>query len=242
VEEALRELLPEARVVRMDLDTTRGKLAHDRILHEFGEHRYDILLGTQMIAKGLDFHRVTLVGVISADTTLLRPDFRASERTFQLLTQVAGRAGRSNLPGEVVIQTYSPTNFCLICTQEHDFNKFFAAEIQFRQMLRYPPFVRVAAVLFRHANHEKVLGVANDFAAALRRARAPVTIYGPTPAMLKRLQNEFRWQIMIKSDPAQDPGAKRMRQILAQVLADLHKSLGRQRVRVSVDIDPVAVL
>ncbi len=242
VEEALRELLPEARVARMDLDTTRGKLAHDRILHEFGEHRYDVLLGTQMIAKGLDFHRVTLVGVISADTTLLRPDFRASERTFQLLTQVAGRAGRRNLPGEVIIQTYSPDNFCLLCTQQHDFNKFFAAEMQFRNMLKYPPFVRLAAVLFRHADHERVLGVANDFAALLRRAPTPMTVYGPTPAMLKRLQNEFRWQVMIKSDPVQDPGAARMRQTLAQALLTLHKSRGRQRVRVSADVDPVTVL
>ncbi|MGH7493635.1 MAG: primosomal protein N' [bacterium] len=242
VEEVLRELLPEARVVRMDLDTTRGKLAHDRILREFGEHRHDILLGTQMIAKGLDFHRVTLVGVISADTTLLRPDFRASERTFQLLTQVSGRAGRRNLPGEVIIQSYSPTNFCLICTQQHDFNRFFTAEIQFRQLLKYPPFVRVAVVLFRHVNHEKVQGVATDFAAALRRAKAPITVYGPIPAMLKRLQNEFRWLIVIKSDPAQDPGATRMRQTVAQTLASINKSHGRQRVRVSVDIDPVAVL
>lgn len=242
VEEALRALLPEARVARMDLDTTRGKLAHDRILREFGEHRHDILLGTQMIAKGLDFHRVTLVGVISADTTLLRPDFRASERTFQLLTQVAGRAGRRNLPGEVIIQTYSPENFCLLCTQRHDFENFFAAEMQFRNMLKYPPFVRVAAVLFRHANHEKVLGAAQDFAALLRRAKTPMAVYGPTPAMLKRLQNEFRWQVMVKSDPALDPGARRMRQALAQALEDLHKSHARQRVRVSVDIDPVTVL
>ncbi len=242
VEEALRDLLPGARVVRMDFDTTRGKMAHDRILREFGEHRYDILLGTQMIAKGLDFHRVTLVGVISADTTLLRPDFRASERTFQLLTQVAGRAGRRNLPGEVIIQTYSPTNFCLLCVQQHDFNKFFDAEVHFRQSLKYPPFVRLAAVLFRHADHEKVQGAAHDFAALLRRTQTPMTVYGPTPAMLKRLQNEFRWQVLVKSDPVQDPGARRMRVTVAQAVQALQKSHGRQRVRMSVDIDPVSVL
>ena len=242
VEEALHKLLPEARVARMDWDTTRGKLAHDRILREFGEHHYDILLGTQMIAKGLDFHRVTLVGVISADTTLLRPDFRASERTFQLLTQVAGRAGRRNLPGEVIIQTYSPMNFCLLCAQQHDLTKSFEAEAQFRHAVKYPPYVRVAAVLFRHADLEKVSGVATDFAAMLRRLQTPMTIYGPTPAMLQRLQNEFRWQVMVKSDPVRDPGARRLREALAQALQELHRSRGRQRVRVSVDIDPTAVL
>ncbi len=241
VEEALHELLPQARVVRMDSDTTRGKLAHDTILREFGEHKYDILLGTQMIAKGLDFHRVTLVGVISADSSLLRPDFRAGERTFQLLTQVAGRAGRKNLPGEVIIQTYSPMNFCLLCAQQHDFHKFFAAEIEQRRQLHYPPFVRLAVVLFRHKDNERVRGVANDFAALVRSAKAPLQLYGPTPAPLQRLQNEFRWQLMIKSDPLRDPSARHMRETLAEVLRFVHKAQARKRMRITIDIDPVAI-
>lgn len=241
VEEALHELLPQARVVRMDSDTTRGKLAHDRILREFGEHKFDVLLGTQMIAKGLDFHRVTLVGVISADSSLLRPDFRAGERTFQLLTQVAGRAGRKNLPGEVIIQTYSPMNFCLICAQQHDFHKFFNAEIEQRRQLLYPPFVRLAVVLFRHKDNEKVRGVANDFAALVRNTKAPVEVYGPTPAPLQRLQDEFRWQVMIKSDPQRDPSARRMRETLAEVQRVIHKKYARSRLRLTVDIDPAAI-
>ncbi len=241
VEEALHEFVPQARVVRMDSDTTRGKLAHDTILREFGEHRYDILLGTQMIAKGLDFHRVTLVGVISADSSLLRPDFRAGERTFQLLTQVAGRAGRSNLPGEVIIQTYSPMNFCLICAQQHDFHKFFAAEIEQRRQLFYPPFVRLAVVLFRHKDNEKVRGVANDFAALVRAAKAPLQIYGPTPAPLQRLQDEFRWQLMIKSDPLLDPSARRMRETLAEVQRVIHQKHARSRMRITIDVDPAAI-
>lgn len=241
VEEALHELLPQARVVRMDSDTTRGKLAHDKILREFGEHKYDVLLGTQMIAKGLDFHRVTLVGVISADSSLLRPDFRAGERTFQLLTQVAGRAGRKNLPGEVIIQTYSPMNFCLLCAQQHDFHKFFNAEIEQRRQLFYPPFVRLAVVLFRHQDNEKVRGVAHDFAALMRSAKAPVQVYGPTPAPLQRLQNEFRWQLMIKSDPQLDPSARRMRETLAEVQRVVHKKYARSRMRITIDVDPAAI-
>ncbi len=241
VEEALHELLPQARVVRMDSDTTRGKLAHDKILREFGEHKYDVLLGTQMIAKGLDFHRVTLVGVISADSSLLRPDFRAGERTFQLLTQVAGRAGRKNLPGEVIIQTYSPMNFCLLCAQQHDFHKFFNAEIEQRRQLFYPPFVRLAVVLFRHQDNEKVRGVANDFAALMRSAKAPVQVYGPTPAPLQRLQNEFRWQLMIKSDPQLDPSTRRMRETLAEVQRVVHKKYARSRMRITIDVDPAAI-
>ncbi len=241
VEDALHELLPQARVVRMDSDTTRGKLAHDTILREFGEHKYDVLLGTQMIAKGLDFHRVTLVGVISADSSLLRPDFRAGERTFQLLTQVAGRAGRKNLPGEVIIQTYSPMNFCLLCAQQHDFHKFFAAEIEQRRQLNYPPFVRLAVALFRHKDNEKARGVAHDFAALVRAAKAPLQIYGPTPAPLQRLQNEFRWQLMIKSDPLQDPSARRMRETLTEVLRFVHKTQARSRMRITIDIDPAAI-
>ncbi len=242
VEAALKTLLPQARVVRMDLDTTRGKLAHDRILHEFGEHRYDVLLGTQMIAKGLDFHKVTLVGVISADTTLLRPDFRAGERTFQLLTQVAGRAGRRNLRGEVIIQTFSPTDFCLLCAQHHDFNQFYAGEMQHRQGLKYPPFSRLAVVVFRHQDEERVRGVADDFAAQLRKSKTPMLVYGPTPAPLRRIQDEFRWQVMIKSDVVHDPGARLLRATLSQVYAFFYKSQARRRLRINVDIDPVALM
>ncbi|MGH7600285.1 MAG: primosomal protein N', partial [bacterium] len=214
VEQALHELFPAARVVRMDLDTTRGKLAHDRILREFGEHRYDILLGTQMIAKGLDFHKVTLVGVVSADMGLLRPDFRAGERTFQLLTQVAGRAGRRNLPGEVIVQTYSPDDVCMICAREHDFKKFYEQEIGEREALRFPPFARLALVLFRHRDNERIRGIAQDFTALLKKVGGPFRVFGPSPSPLERIQNEFRWQVLVKSDLEKDPSAHQMRATL----------------------------
>ncbi len=242
VEQALRELFPAARVVRMDLDTTRGKLAHDRILREFGEHRYDILLGTQMIAKGLDFHKVTLVGVVSADMGLLRPDFRAGERTFQLLTQVAGRAGRRNLPGEVIVQTYSPDDVCMACAREHDFKKFFAYEVNEREALRFPPFSRLALVLFRHRDNERIRGIAQDFVALLKKAGGPFRVFGPSPSPLERIQNEFRWQVLIKSDPEKDPSAHAMRATLDRIARFFHKANRNARVRMIVDVDPISML
>ncbi len=242
VEQALQELFPAARVVRMDLDTTRGKLAHDRILREFGEHRYDILLGTQMIAKGLDFHKVTLVGVVSADMGLLRPDFRAGERTFQLLTQVAGRAGRRNLPGEVIVQTYSPDDVCMICAREHDFKKFYAQEIGEREALRFPPFARLALVLFRHRDNERIRGIAQDFTALLKKVGGPFRVFGPSPSPLERIQNEFRWQVLVKSDMDKDPSAHQMRATLDRVAKFFHKANRNARVRMIVDVDPISML
>jgi len=242
VEQALHELFPQARVVRMDLDTTRGKLAHDRILREFGEHQYDILLGTQMIAKGLDFHKVTLVGVVSADTGLLRPDFRAGERTFQLLTQVAGRAGRRNLPGEVIIQTYSPDDVCMACAREHDFKKFYAYEVRQREALRFPPFSRLALVLFRHRDNERIRGIAQDFTALLKKNGGPFRVFGPTPSPLERIEHEFRWQVLIKNDMLQDPAGQQMRATLSRVVQFFHQANRNQRLRLIVDIDPVNMM
>ena len=242
VEQALHQLFPQARVVRMDLDTTRGKLAHDRILSEFGQHKFDILLGTQMIAKGLDFHKVTLVGVVSADTGLLRPDFRAGERTFQLLTQVAGRAGRRNLPGEVIIQTYSPDDVCMACAREHNFNKFYEYEVRQREALRFPPFSRVALVLFRHRDNERIRGVAQDFAALLKKIGGPFRVFGPSPSPLERLEHEFRWQVLIKNDMQKDPAAQQMRATLRRVVQFFHKANRNQRLRLVVDIDPVNMM
>lgn len=242
VEESFARTFPGARVVRMDLDTTRGRKAHDKILQQFARHEYDILIGTQMIAKGHDFPRVTLVGVISADTGLYLPDFRASERTFQLLTQVAGRAGRKNEQGEVIIQTYSVEHFCLQCAREHDFKKFFFAEMQDRRLLRYPPFSRLVLLQFRHLNESKTLAAASYLRQQLSQQQELYDVLGPAPAPLTRLQKYFRYQIILKSDAKQDPAAKRMRQSVADAVIAYRKESKYRDVKLSIDIDPVMIL
>jgi primosomal protein N' (replication factor Y) len=242
VEQEIAEQFPAARIARMDLDTTRGKLAHDRILKEFGAHQYDILLGTQMVAKGLDFHRVTLVGVILADVGLLMPDFRASERTFQLLAQVAGRAGRGALAGEVIIQTYSPNHVCLVRARDHDFKSFYHYEIQQRQQLGYPPFHRLALILFRDAQESRAQDASQHFAKMLRACGKSFAIYGPSPSPLERLQNQYRFQVLLKNDRVNDPAAAQMRQALAETYQKFKQERHFPKVRLNIDVDPITML
>ncbi len=242
VEEALAHLFPQARVARLDLDTTRGRRAHDRILESFERGEFDVLLGTQMVAKGLDFQRVTLVGVISADTGLFFPDFRAAEQTFQLLTQVAGRAGRADKRGEVVIQTYSPDHPCLRFAQHHDFVGFYAQEIADRRQLSYPPFGRLAVVCFKSVKEAKAAQAARVFASFLPKEGVPFRCFGPLPAPLARLQRHYRWQVVLKGARSQDPGGRLMRGALRQALQRYQREHRDQSVSVSVDVDPVWML
>jgi primosomal protein N' (replication factor Y) len=241
VEEELAKYFPEARVVRMDLDTTQGKLAHDKIITSFGQGKYDILLGTQMVAKGLDFHRVTLVGVISADTGLFLPDFRAGERTFQLLTQVAGRAGRKGAQGEVVIQTYSPDHVCLLLAQKHDFLGYFQMEEAARKELKYPPYGRLVGVLFKGENEAEVAQAAKIFCQQLEVEKYPLDLLGPTPAPLARIQNQFRWQVVIKSSRETDPSGSLVRGVVAAAAQKYRQQTGESNVRISIDVDPMAL-
>ncbi|MFQ5751805.1 MAG: primosomal protein N', partial [bacterium] len=242
VEQALKTRFPLAKVVRMDLDTTTRKWSHDRILQDFGAGKYDILLGTQMVAKGLDFHRVTLVGVINADIGLLIPDFRSSERTFQLLTQVAGRAGRKDLPGEVVIQTYSPDSFCLLCAKRHDFIRFFNGEILERRELMYPPFGRITCMQFRGTDETKVMQAAQKYAAVIKKLGGAFQVLGPTPSPISKIQNKYRWQVLLKSDKNRDAGGKIIRQAVNQaerLYRDEYKTRG---VQITVDVDPISLI
>jgi len=235
VEAELATLFPEWPVVRMDADTTKGKGAHERLLSEFEELKSGVLLGTQMIAKGLDYPDVTLVGVITADVTLNLPDFRAGERTYQLLEQVAGRAGRGEREGEVVIQTYWPDHAAIRAAALHDAETFYREDCATRQELGYPPFGRLANVLIWGTDPKSVEAHAGVIAEALR-AVCPQgwTALGPSPAPLSRLKGVWRWHVLIKAPEGTDvPG------LIGPILRDIKSPQG---VSVAADIDPLDLL
>jgi primosomal protein N' (replication factor Y) len=226
----VREQFPQARVLRWDWDVTRTKGAHEAILSRFVRGQADVLVGTQMIAKGLDLPWVTLVGVITADTALHLPDFRASERTFQLLTQVAGRAGRSILGGKVIIQTYAPQHFCIQAACRHDYEGFYQQELSFRREQGYPPFSRLVRLLFTHASASRCEQESERLQRLLtgqirRLGLTDVSVIGPAPCFLARVRGKHRWQILLRGP---DP---------TQVLEGLRLALGWQ-----VDVDPVSLL
>lgn len=199
VEQTLKAVLPQARVLRMDVDTTRRKGAHGRILKQFGDGDADILLGTQMIAKGLDFPNVTLVGVINADTALGLPDFRASERTFQLLTQVSGRAGRADKPGQVLIQTYNPDHYAIQLAQHHDYERFFAMEMHMRHEGNYPPYFFTFKLTVSHEDEDKAAKAVYRLADMLKgHLSDQAIILGPTRGAIARVKRRYYYQIVIK--------------------------------------------
>jgi primosomal protein N' (replication factor Y) len=208
IESELVSMFPGARTLRWDRDTTTSKGAHEMILQRFSEHQADVLVGTQMIAKGLDLPLVTLVGVISADTSLHMPDFRASERTFQLLTQVAGRAGRGLLGGRAIIQTYAPDHYAIEAASRHDYASFVQHELAFRQAANYPPLARLARLLVRDTKADRAKAEAEQVGVELsarlaRRGAARGAIIGPAPCFFAKVRDEYRWHIVIRhSDPA----------------------------------------
>ncbi len=244
VEDELTVLFPGASVIRMDLDTTSRRGTHDRLLRQFSEGRADILLGTQMVAKGLDFSRVTLVGVISADTQMLLPDFRSAERTFQLLTQVAGRAGRSSLPGEVIIQTSQPDHYGLRHVLTHDFKGFFAEELGFRKDLNYPPFSRLILAEFKGEREEEVISHVEGFHGFLKAQRPKFPILGPSPAAIPRIRGMFRWHILLKSPKTNDPSGATLRRVLSAALAAYRNSpFGKKKsILLTIDTDPAGMM
>ena len=238
LEHDLKELLPTARILRMDSDTTSGKGSHERLLSRMNDGSADILVGTQMIAKGHDFPEVTLVGVVNAEASLGMPDFRAAERTFQLLSQVIGRAGRGENPGRVVVQAYDTEHYAIKSATEHDAAGFYQQELEFRREAGYPPFAFLAAFAISGLTEQAVSDQADITARLLTQLKSElkvrVEILGPAPSPIYRLRNRFRRQILLK-------GSNR---------SDLHRVLSfwRQRsavpatVRISVDIDPVDMM
>lgn len=234
VEEELTKLFPEARVLRMDVDTTKQKGAHEKILDAFGEGKGDILLGTQMIAKGLDFPNITLVGVLSADTSLHLPDFRAAEKTFQLLTQVSGRAGRHEKPGEVFIQTYTPEHYAVELAKEQLYEPFYEREMFTRHRAGYPPYYYIAQV---QVSHEDVMMAAEyaQHAADYMRSKLSfqVSIIGPTVASISRLQNRYRYQCLIKYKIEPD-----LIPTFMQLIKIYRTDWIKKGIQLTIDLDP----
>jgi len=238
LEDEVRELLPGARVARMDSDTTAGRGGHARILRKLEEGNIDILIGTQMIAKGHDYPGVTLVGVVSADATLNLPDFRSAERTFQLVSQVMGRAGRGDAPGKVLIQGMAPDHYALARAAAHDYEGFFDDELSFREEAGYPPFSHLALVNLSCTAEKPVEQAALEAAAMLREMRrvtnARLEILGPAPAPLAKVRGRFRWQILLKAGNRTD---------MKKVLSTFRTHWNPLRIiRTNVDIDPVDTL
>ncbi|MCK4225136.1 MAG: primosomal protein N' [candidate division Zixibacteria bacterium] len=242
IEEELKEHLPKALMERMDLDTTVKKGAHKKLLSDFGKKKFGILLGTQMITKGLDFPDVTLVGVISADTGLDLPDFRSKERTFQLLTQVAGRAGRGTLEGEVIVQTYYPEDWTIKLAASHDFEEFYLKELEQRRELGYPPFNHLILVVFSGKSLRKVTSCAQNFSSTLKRRiksgrQKRAEILGPAPAPLSKIKNQYRWQLLIKTKSINSISS-----LIRKILEGEKNAKKKEAVRITVNVDPMDML
>lgn len=229
----LAEAFPQARILRMDVDTTRKKGSHEQILKEFGEGRADILLGTQMIAKGLDFPNVTLVGVLNADTALNLPDFRSSERTFQLLTQVAGRAGRAEKEGHVIIQSYNPKHYAITFAKNQDYEGFYAYEMSIRKQLAYPPYYFTVGLTLSHKIEAEVVKKSYEVLNMIRSGLSDkVQILGPTPKPIARTHNLYHYQLIIKYR-----FEEHLQDVLNQILDWTQEKINKD-LRLSIDHEP----
>jgi primosomal protein N' (replication factor Y) len=236
VEDELHAEFPSAKIARLDRDTVTGKRQFEDILHNFRERNFDILVGTQMIAKGHDIPNVTLVGVVSADVGLGMPDFRAAERTFQLLTQVAGRAGRGHLPGVVYMQTINPDHYAVRLAGAQDYNGFFEKELQFRKFMRYPPFSAMANLLVRAPKQEDALRMSTELGHALTPAPEGMKIMGPAEAPVPRLKAEFRYQMLIKS------GSRKALNALLKRAQEFARAQKWNATALVIDVDPLTLL
>ncbi|MGD6974753.1 primosomal protein N' [Bacillus altitudinis] len=238
VEEELTKVLPEARVIRMDVDTTSRKGAHEKLLTSFGNKEADILLGTQMIAKGLDFPDVTLVGVLSADTSLHIPDFRSSEKTFQLLTQVSGRAGRHEKAGSVIIQSYTPSHYSIELTKQHDYEAFYEQEMLHRRHQSYPPFYFLAMVTVSHEEVTKAAHVTDKIVQFLKMNCAPNTrILGPAASPIAKIKDRYRYQCVIKYKRENE-----LASLLLKIQDHYQKEMEQKQLMISIDMNPYMMM
>ena len=230
IEEELGEIFPDARILRMDFDTTSRKGAHEKMIKSFKNHEYDILLGTQIVAKGLDFSNVTLVGVINADTSLNIPDFRSSENTFSLLSQVAGRSGRSEKSGEVIIQTFNPDHYAISYTKMHDYMGFYNKEMEIRKTLKYPPFYYLCYIKISGKDMEYISKEADKIKRALVRNLLNTSILGPTPSTIFRVNNIYRFGIILKYKKEDN-----LKDVLNKILEHYK---GNNKIRIDIDFNP----
>ena len=236
IEDELRRAIPDARIARMDRDTVRRRGAHEELLRRFDRGKIDVLVGTQMIAKGHDFPRVTLVGILSADQTLGLPDFRAAERTFQLLTQVAGRAGRGDQPGRVIVQAFDPGHPVLRDAAAHDFNAFYDREIRYRRALRYPPLTALVEIIVTDRVELRAAAWAEIVAEAVRReGDGRLLLAGPGPAPIERLRGLYRHQILVRT-----AGRRRLVTAVDRALTRVEGEVPHRAIQ--VDVDPVSLL
>ncbi len=237
LEELLHGQFPQARLARLDRDTVRGRHDVERVLGRLHAGELDVLVGTQMIAKGHDVHGVTLVGIVGADLALGFPDFRAAERTFQLLTQAAGRAGRGAIAGTVVLQTYFPDHYAIQCAAQHDYARFFAKEIQFRRWMHYPPFTALANVLVRSTELEEALAIVGRLGNWFRETRHPaVRVLGPAAAPIVRLKRDFRYHFVLKSE------SRKALNVTLRALLDFAAANKITRSSLIVDVDALSLL
>ena len=234
VEEELEKLFPGTGIARMDVDSTKGRGSHRRIIQDFKSGKSPILVGTQMIAKGLDIPEVTLVGIIAADMSLKFPDFRAAERTYQLVTQVAGRAGRGDVPGLVVVQTFNPDHYSLKAAVEGDFESFYDIEASSRKALGYPPFADMARILVTSASERKAEEACMQIAKALKEGHGGIKVLGPSPAPLSRVEGKSRWHILLLSEDA-----SLLRSALQGVSSGRYDTEG---ISVRLDLNPQSTL
>ena len=230
IEEELNKLFPESRVLRMDYDTTSKKGMHEKMIDDFREGKYDILLGTQMVAKGLDFSNVTLVGVINADTSLNIPDFRSSENTFSLLSQVAGRSGRSTKTGSVIIQTYNPEHYAINLCKNHDYVSFYKQEMMIRRSLKYPPYYYICNIRVSGKDASYILGEALKIKNSLERNLTSTIILGPSSSSLFKMNNVFRYNIILKYKKEDN-----LYLILSKVIDHY---LTNNKIKIDIDFNP----
>lgn len=235
IESEIKQYFPKAKVERFDRDTTLKVGARPKILHSMKSKETDVLIGTQMVTKGHDFPNVTLVGVIDADLSLNFPDFRAPERTFQLITQVAGRAGRGDLKGKVVVQTYSPEHYAIKSASHHDFFEFCNEELPQRKELMYPPFGRLALIKIQGANNSVCEKYANDIFKLITNHKSPVTFLGPSPAPISKIRSNYRWHILAKSNDIK--GIRHVSELVNRLAVKPPRG-----IKVMVDVDPINML